>query len=132
MAQAVSEVPTCEWATEEAAFVGAIDFSLVRDAVFHGMDAKTLLTILLQPMKGLLPLHLNRVPPYPCRGRMVAQLDSRMARVRNNYCPSWRQLLMLAVDPASRDGHVERCPFCKRDIRQIRGNMPYFREFDDG
>lgn len=136
MTQVVSEVSMCPHVEVEAQFIGAIDFSLLRDAVLHGMSARELLDILIRSMDGgYLSVHLSRVPSS-CKERMIKQLEKRMQLVRQvgDACLSWKELLKLAAFRSFQEeyrGHAKSCPFCQRDIRQLRGKLPFLKEFEE-
>lgn len=136
MTHAVSEVSVCPHIEAEAQYLGSIDFSLVRDAVLHGMDARELLGILLRSMDGgYLWAHLERAP-FSCKERMIKQLEKRMRLVRRigDACLPWRELLIWAATRPAKENvnsHVKDCPFCQRDIRQIRAKLPFLREFEE-
>lgn len=125
--KAVREESSCPWREHEVAFVTAIDYSLVRDAKMHGVGPDELLARLIQPLRGVFSAHLGR-HPYKCQGEMVGRLTLRMIRIS---CLTWKALFEMAVESRRVDQHIHvaRCPFCKRDVRQLGGKLPFYTEF---
>lgn len=129
------QVPICPWRAEEIGFCFAVDLSLIRDARMHGVAPSGLLEQLLRPLNGQLKLHLDRHPRF-CAGLMVDQLAKRMGGLdlARKACFTWEELLQVAASAKQDTGHfadrhVQWCPFCQRDVRQLRAKLPYYSEF---
>ncbi|MBI2595362.1 hypothetical protein HYW46_01345 [Candidatus Daviesbacteria bacterium] len=134
MTQAEREVSAeeCPYRDEETAFVAGIDPSLLRDAVSTRVDEKALLKVMLVPLGGALRRHLDMVPPRDCFFRMARFLARRMEKYSG--CFAWNHLLGSAATPpginiSCNEGHLARCPYCQRDVRQLRDKLPNYREF---
>lgn len=122
------DVFVCGYTEAEIALVASVDFSLVRDAAMHNMSGSDLLDHLLRPLRGMLKVHLER-DPQRCLMLMGRRLANRVSSAQS--CLSWRELLEVAVGSwRERNYHLKVCPFCQRDVRQIRAKLPYYAEFE--
>ncbi len=136
MTHAVSEVSSCPWREHEIAFVWAVDYSLIRDTRRHFKSSITFLEELLKPLKGGLKAHLDGAG-WDCVLIMGRTMDRRAENVvvAGRQCLVWLSLLSIAVGDdekykGSATEHLNACPFCQRDLRQIKGKLPFYAEFN--
>lgn len=125
---AVSEkTAPCPWRNEEVAFVASVDFSLIRDACLQDLGPGEFLSYLTRPqrLQGQLWWHLER-NPQNCKFEMVKLLDKRMEKA--DKCLKFQKLLAGGLSVMD-EIHLKRCPFCQRDLRQIKAKLPYYAEF---